>query len=391
VLSISGDFQALGPLHHVRYANQFGRCLLLGCLGPNPTSCRWRAHAAVHNLLTPTGLMKAVTMPAASVEAATEALARWGVIAHRISPVEGGTINSNFAIDAATSERFFLRCYHLGLATSQIEREHAIVSWVAARAAPAPVPLPTPDAKTVVELGPQQWALFPWIEHQPVQRGRLSTGQAYAMGEAHGRLQAVLTHHPESRDATFAMRWSKEQSLAALDLLLREAREGAMPQIVVEGVELQRASLAALDSLPPEHFASMPCQLLHGDFHDRQVLFRGDVVAAIVDWEMCRPAPRAWELVRSLAFAKILDAPLLEPYLAGYRQHVQLSRDEADLALTLWFQSRLVGFWVWWAAIRDGNEQVQEFFADTVEETRRVTDLNWTGRVRQRFIEHACG
>jgi hypothetical protein len=95
-------------------------------------------------------------------------------------------------------------------------------------------------------------------------------------------------------------------------------------------------------------------------------------------------------VVRSLAFSKLLDSPLLDDYMAGYREHIQLTEDEVQLALTLWFQGRLVGLWVWWAYVMEGNERVKDFFPATIEEIDRVTDERWKASIRSRFIRAAC-
>src|SRR4029079_18167860 len=125
-----------------------------------------------------------------------------------------------------------------------------------------------------------------------VERGRLSPAQARALGEAHGRLQAVLAEHPDSKGARMSMRWDKGQSLALLEELQRTAVGRRAPAIVHDGLAKQRALLEKLDVAPPRAFASMPAQLLHGDFHDQQVLFHRDTVTAIVDWEIWHTDPR---------------------------------------------------------------------------------------------------
>ncbi|MEP6870314.1 MAG: phosphotransferase, partial [Anaerolineaceae bacterium] len=148
--------------------------------------------------------------------------------------------------------------------------------------------------------------------------------------------------------------------------------------------------LVDLRPAAPEYFASLPCQLLHGDFHDQQALFAEDEVRAIVDWEIWHNDPRAWELIRSLAFSQLLDSPRLADYLGGYREHIQPAEAELQLALTLWFQSRVVGLWAWWAYIMEGNERVKEFFPSMLAELAMVTDVRWTASVRERVIRAAC-
>ncbi|MEO6397879.1 MAG: phosphotransferase [Tepidiformaceae bacterium] len=314
----------------------------------------------------------------------TGILAVWGIAGEaQLTPVSGGTLNWNFEVRAA-SRRYFLRCYRSNLETERIEGEHRLLEWAAARGIPLAPTIPLPGGRTLHLAGEHRWALFPWLEGATVERGQLSRAQARALGEAHGRVHSVLSAHPDSGSATFTMRWDKQQSMEALQHLLSVGAERGSEGWILEGIARQLRQLEAAEVSPPEHFAALPCQLLHGDFHDQQVLFKGDRVTAVVDWEIWHTDPRSWELVRSLAFSRLLDSPLLEDYLAGYREHVQPSEEELQLALTLWFQSRPVGLWVWWAYLKDANERVKEFFPSMLAELDLVTDDRWTTSIRDR-------
>jgi homoserine kinase type II len=303
--------------------------------------------------------------------------------------VPGGTLNWNFDVQTA-SGRFFLRCYRSNLESDRIAGEHRLLEWVETRGIPVAVPIRTVSGEELLLQGDERWALFPWMDGVNLERGRLSTAQATALGEMHGRVQAVLAAHPESDAACLSMRWDKAQSIDLLNRLVAAGRERGVEAWITDGIERQRQLLKDTDIAPPERFSSLPCQLIHGDFHDQQVLFDGDHIRAVVDWEIWHTDPRAWEVVRSLAFSKLLDSPLLDDYLAGYREHIQLTEDEVQLALSLWFQGRLVGLWVWWAYVMEGNERVKDFFPATIEEIDRVTDERWKASIRSRFIRAAC-
>jgi homoserine kinase type II len=145
-----------------------------------------------------------------------------------------------------------------------------------------------------------------------------------------------------------------------------------------------------LTPLMPPDIAALPLQLLHGDFHDQQVLFQGSQASALLDWEIWRTDPRSWELVRSLSFSKMLDSPRLEDYVAGYRDHIRLGEDEVRQALRLWFQSRIVGVWAWWTCFVDGNDRVREFFPDLVREVDHIATPGWCESIADRFVRAAC-
>ncbi|MEX0784298.1 MAG: phosphotransferase [Dehalococcoidia bacterium] len=323
------------------------------------------------------------------------ALAAWGMAApNRVTRVAGGTLNSNFRVESVDGT-YFLRCYRANLETERIAGEHDLLRLVADLNIPAPVPIPTVAGETIVLVGEGRWTLAPWMAGEPVERRPsaegLSAAQARSLGAAQGRIQDVLATHPDSDGARMLMRWDKEQSLGLLERLIAKARERREPDWLVEGLEAQRRMLETWDVLPPEAYASLPCQMLHGDFHDQQALFVGDDVSAIVDWEIWHTDPRAWDLVRSLAFSKVLASPRLEDYLAGYREHMRLSGSEVDLAMRLWFQSRVVGLWAWWAYLIEGNDRVAGFFPEMIAELERLREPAWQEGVAARVVRAAVG
>jgi homoserine kinase type II len=221
-------------------------------------------------------------------------LAAWGIDrTSSVATVPGGTLNFNFDVNADAS-RYFLRCYRSNLETERIMGEHALLEWVAQREIPAAVPISTADGGSVVEVDGRRWALFPWMPGQPFPRGELSPVAARSLGAVHGRIQAVLAQHPESHAATMGMRWDKAQSLGALARVISIAEGRAEADWVLDGLRRQRGLLEDLEVWTPDRFASLPCQVLHGDFHDQQALFVDDVVSAIVDWEIWHTDPRAW-------------------------------------------------------------------------------------------------
>lgn len=305
-------------------------------------------------------------------------------------PVMGGTLNWNFGIETE-GERLFVRRYRDDLPPSRIRTEHALVRWVSERGIPAPVPYKTETDETVLSIAGGNWSVFPWVEGEVKERGTLTAAQANLLGTVHGAIQAVLASHPDSAGASLAMRWDKAQSIGYLERILSVADQRGADITLRNGVARQLAMLRELDVRPPEDFAALPAQLLHGDFHDHQVLWSGEDIIAVVDWEIFGPNPRVWELVRSLAFSQLLGAPAMEDYLHGHRRFVQLSEEECRLGLQLWWQSRVVGAWVWGAYFLEGNERVLKFIPAVIAELDLLSDERWKSEVERRFVAAACG
>lgn len=304
--------------------------------------------------------------------------------------VSVGTLNWNFSIDTDGGKYFVRRCRD-DLETERIKGEHALLRWVDERGIPAPVPEETPDDLSLVHIAGGRWVVFPWIEGEVRARGSLSAAQAQTLGALHGFVQSVLATHPSSAGARATMTWDMGQSVALLAAVAAAAERSGAESWLREGISKQQRMLEEMDVLPPAAFDSLPVQLLHGDFHDGQVIWQGDAIAALVDWELWQLNPRAWELVRSLAFSRLLDTPMLEDYLAGYRHFVRLSEEECRLALRLWWQSRAVGVWAWAAHFLQGNERVKEFFPAQIAELDKIADFTWKSAIEERFVRAALG
>jgi homoserine kinase type II len=304
-------------------------------------------------------------------------------------PVLSGTLNWNFRI-ASDGGDLFVRRYRDDLESPRIQGEHHLVKWAEERGIPAPLPNETPDDRTFVEIGGGRWSVYPWIDGELVERGSLSATQRRTLGALHGLTQATLAHHPLSEGATLQMQWSKEESLTYLRRVAEVAAARPADAEYAGAVNKQLARLEQMEVLPPSAFQALPAQVLHGDFHDHQVLWQGDSIAALVDWEIWHTDPRVWELVRSLAFSLLLGSPGMEEYLGGYREFIQLSEDEARLGLRLWWQSRVVGLWAWAAYFLQGNERVARFFPAMIAESDLIADAGWREAVEERFVRAAC-
>lgn len=334
------------------------------------------------------------------------ALARFGCVATEPpTRIGAGTLNDNYLV-RTNRGAFVLRRIRIDQPDARVALEHETIRWVAAHGIPAPEPLlPIDDARIpndelpstcariqssatngAAEVG--RWVLFPFVEGGHVARGSLRTAEAAALGDMHGRLHALLRDHPRSAGASFDMHWSPEQSAALLERIETIARSEHAPTDVIDGIALQRRLLDRTDVLPPSAFADLPCQWLHGDFHVEQVLFDDDAnVAAVLDWELCQSNARVWELLRSLAFSGLLDGhPDAVDYVRRYRRHVPIERDEVERGLTLWWQSRIVGVWVWWAAFIGRNERVHTLIPDVVADLRHIAESGRCERVNRLIV-----
>ncbi len=307
------------------------------------------------------------------------------------SEVSGGTLNDNYHVTTADGP-FFARRYRTGIEADRIRHEHSITRWVADRHAPAIAPLARPTGETVVEVEGRLWSLFPWVDGRAPVRGEIRPLEAEAIGEAHGHVQHLLADHPESEGASLKLlservAWDTSASLESLAAIEDRATEVGATQSLLDALAFQHQLLESEPSRSFEEFDWLPTQLLHGDFHDQQVLRgAGDTVGGVVDWELTQPASRVWELIRSLHFARLLETDLLERYLVGYRRHVKLTEDECRAGIEFWWQNTLHGTWVYRAYFLEGNERVTAFFPETDRHLRSFADPRQRTQVADRLV-----
>lgn len=278
-----------------------------------------------------------------------------------------GTLNWNFRV-ATPGRQLFVRKHRPDRSREHIEWEHRFVAYAIKRGIPAPLPLRTAEDASVVEHDGALWAAFPLAGGEPPVRGEMNERQIWAMGEMHGRIHAELANYPESVEMTPFRDMEVNRSVTNLERLISVAKSRGAEGWIVEGMTCQLELLSKYGA-PASEVGLTRCPS-HGDYHDQQLLFAGDHVTAVTDWEMFGMRPRAWELVRSLAFSQILEGPYLAAYITGYREHQDLPEHECRLAMELWWQSRLHTAWAFHAYLVEGNARVASLFPEMIRSLR---------------------
>lgn len=231
------------------------------------------------------------------------------------------------------------------------------------------------------------WAAYTWLDATPPVRGAMSERQVWAAGEMHGRIHAALLDYPESIEAAPPRPLDVEQSTLGLEHIIRAAQSAQAEEWIVEGLALQLHLLLMHGANTSE--AGLTRSPSHGDYHDQQLLFAGESIAAVTDWELFGMRPRVWELVRSMAFSRVLEGPHMAAHVAGYREHMPLPETECRLALELWWQSRLHTAWAFQAYFLEGNTRVAEFFPETLRSLRSLADTTHRRDLTERFVRAA--
>lgn len=176
------------------------------------------------------------------------------------------------------------------------------------------------------------YELFDFIEgdrFDKTPRGAVWAGEAMArlhkLGEDVERTGAVV--------ASFHASPAVKSALERLGKSLRQADPSADPREIDElATDLRERYERAVEEIDDLGFRRLPTEVVHGDWHPGNLIFRRGRVAAVIDFDSARIEPRATELangmlqfalrgeagVSPLDWPDELDAKRMQGFLHGY-------------------------------------------------------------------------
>jgi homoserine kinase type II len=234
---------------------------------------------------------------------AIEALGRWDLGAiESIVPLPGGSSASPKFVVQAERGSFVLKCraIHVG-DVERIAFSHALMQATAAQGVPVAMPVPSRERIRHERVGGRSWEVFPYIEGE---RWSRHPGQARSGGEALGCMHAAgfdLVWHGHVQAVSFH---GNLQVLAALRRV-PAAVARVEPDVDGEALALACEHLAeayteASAAVEEVGYAQLDSQVVHGDFHPGNVIFRGDRVAAVIDFDAARLEPAVVDFANGL-------------------------------------------------------------------------------------------
>ena len=290
-----------------------------------------------------------------------ELVGRWLPEARVISvePLSGGFVNEMERVETDAGTFALRRC--VPETTAEIAAwEHALLERVRPSVPEVVAPLAALGGATFVEDEGRVISLWPLVEGRAVDRR--DSGDRLAAGRILGRLHTALSEvrHTGARPGYPALAeadWHENRWWSWSGVDLESLGTTEMPMDIGEGVDLRIFDRAveevplALRALNNDAF---PRMLIHGDFHEGNLLIGDDgEVAAVLDWDECRLDWRAWDVANALwsfcrnetnsgldreAAAAFLGAyePLAGALLVGEREAMGLLIRASRLWEALW-------------------------------------------------------
>jgi homoserine kinase type II len=213
-------------------------------------------------------------------------------------PVERGFVNENWWIETP-SGTYFLKHYHPSLCHPEIIRvQHALIAHLRRAGFPAPTIMPTTNGDTFLALDGELYEIQTYIEgtfydherpahfeeaartlggyHASVAgfapHALRNLGELYSPAILHANLVTLTDAWELDRDPDLT-RIARQLAAHADDLVARFATHGVLPHLVI-----------------------------HGDYYADNLIFEGDQIVGVVDYDKALWQPRVVELAETLIY-----------------------------------------------------------------------------------------
>jgi homoserine kinase type II len=212
--------------------------------------------------------------------------------------VERGFVNENWVVETARG-RYFLKRRHPHLRQPDVVRaQHALIARLRQAGFPAPAVLPTASGETFAVLDGEFYEIHAYIEGQPYDHDRAAHLEEAAMtlGRYHIHAQGFAPRAMRAGGDLYSPTILRA-NLAHLTKAWRLDR-GPKSATAVRQLEAHADDLAS-------GFAghgALPHLVIHGDYYAGNLLFEGDRIVGVVDYDKAHWQPRVVELAEALIY-----------------------------------------------------------------------------------------
>jgi homoserine kinase type II len=237
--------------------------------------------------------------------------------------IADGTINSNFRFDTDRG-RWFVRVNE-GKTEDDVAWEAQLVDALARGGVPAPPPMRARDGRPYLPLLGKWVSVFPWRTGGHVAPDNVTDDRARELG------RALATLHEVGRALPTAWRrrsiYDHDHLVARYQQFATRTDPELATAIAVLGEELAAAGAAAATR------ARATAGIIHGDLFRDNVLWEGDRLTAILDFEQASGGSLAYDLAVCINDWCWTGAPRLDlaaALLAGYRSARELTAADRE-------------------------------------------------------------
>jgi homoserine kinase type II len=279
--------------------------------------------------------------------------------------IDRGFVNDNWLVETERG-RYFLKRRQPILgepkrtnAVRLIRAQHDLVKWLRKAGFPAPVIVPTAGGETLLALNGGLYEIQGFIEGEPYYHNRLAHLEAAAI--TLGRYHACVEGCAPGALCTLGELYSPADASAALRLVgtrLRAAWPLDRDPGLATATRLLGIRAGELASRFDRH-ESLPYLVIHGDYYAGNLLYQGDRIVGVVDYDKANWQPRVVELaealiyfasprpgqLKHLVYPGTLEWEPFARFLQGYARVVPLDENEVralpDYIYCIWFSVSL--------------------------------------------------
>ncbi|WP_433890378.1 phosphotransferase [Streptomyces sp. CA-111067] len=276
---------------------------------------------------------------------------------HDVRYLAEGLMNRNWRVRTARGE-FALKLI-VDVPVVKARRSLGVLQPLAAAGLPVCAPCLTAAGDALAEIDGRSYCLLPWAAgvHRPGTTLDLNEAARLGvlLGEVHRSLAIPEAALPPAAEVPRAKVTAPESALAEADRfqeIIARLDEPSPFDLAAATALRRRKELIAewAGRRPAVEVPRGPVGWTHGDFQHLNLLWRGPVISAVLDWDRLGVRPYAEEAVRSaqVQFGTEdgrLDLGRVAAFVSGYRSVVPVSdADLADAAERLWWK-RMSDFW----------------------------------------------
>jgi homoserine kinase type II len=229
-----------------------------------------------------------------------------------VVPVPAGTVNSNYFLDTDRG-RVFVRLYEQQ-DVDGVAYEWTLLEHLTKRGVPVPPRIAGPGPGEL-RVGGRPVAVFQLVSGEDLCQAKVTALRLSHVGVALARASRA--------GEDFAVRREGRFTFADIVRLLDTASAAGRPELSAEIARL-RDLHAELTATAPD----LPRGVVHGDLFRDNVLWRGDALVALLDWESASDGIVIYDLaVTMLAWCcgDTLDWTLARALVAGYQTERRIS------------------------------------------------------------------
>ncbi len=281
----------------------------------------------------------------------------------RVKPEPKGSVNTNYHLWAG-GERYFLRVNE-GKTEADVRFEAEVQRYLFDARFPVPHLHVAEDGRPFAPCAGKLAMLFSYAPGEEISREAAGPERCRRVGEQLGRLHDLSAGFTHERSNPYAV-----PRVAGWISELRPDGDGDAD--VKAALPVLEDELARAEALP-----GAPRGLVHGDLFIDNVLWVGDRVSFVLDWEMSCVDPFAYDLgvaVNAWCYVDGYDPSRARALVTGYRSRHRIAPETADALYP----------WARYAALRFTASRIHAFhLADLGED--RLAWKDWR-RYRDRLL-----